>query len=448
MRWSPGLKNRVVPELASYVRLETRLFNTRRVESRLVSVHTLPNGLTVLTAPNARANGVTVEVFLPVGALTDPLEGSASVLEEWLWRGAGSRGSRALEDALDDLGVVRESEVGLEGLLLSFSALPGDLDVVLGTVADLVLRPRLEAREFAGAHAQALAAREALEDAPDSVLFTALSRAYWTSAHGRSPFGTFSDLARVTPRNARADWRRRAVPGGAVVAVSGALETEAFVRLIEGHFGAWNSGTPVPEPPLESRHGFVEHVQADVAQTQIALICPSPALCAPGYYESRFALEVLGTAQANRLFQAVREDRGLAYSVSASTTFLRDHSSLEVYAATTPERAEDTVGVLVAELERLSDGITGNEFARARVGLLTNLALFEEASSAHASAMVRDWRLLGRLRPAQEVRHAVESVTLEGVNAWLATRPYRVAGAVTLGVRAPQLDSPQITVLD
>jgi predicted Zn-dependent peptidase len=398
-----------------------------------VTAHELDNGLTVLCAPSAHSSGVTVEVFVPVGALTDPLEGSASVLEEWLWRGAGSRDSRSLEDALDDLGAVRESEVGLDGLQLSFSALGSDLSALLPMVADMVLRPRLDAAEFAGAHAQAVAAREALEDAPDSLLFTALSRAYWQGAHGRSPFGTLEDLKRVTARSARADWQTRAVPRGSVIAASGAVNAARFVELVREHFGAWTDRAAALEPAPEVRHGVVEHVEADTTQTQIGLIFESPVLDANGYYPSRFVLEILGAAQANRLFWAVREERGLAYSVSASTTFGRGYSTLEVYAATTPERAAETLAVLQAEIARLEAGVAREEFARARVALLTNLALFEEAPSGHASAMIRDWRLLGRTRPMDEVRRAVEAVTLEDVNAWLATRPYRNPGVVTLG---------------
>ena len=106
---------------------------------------------------------------------------------------------------------------------------------------------------------------------------------------------------------------------------------------------------------------------------------------------------------------------------------------MEVYAASTPERAQETFEVLGAEVQRLSEGISEAEFQRAQIGILTNLALFEESSSARASTLIRDRRLLGRVRPLDEVRAGIEAVTLKSVNAWLRANPFTEPGIVTLG---------------
>ena len=399
------------------------------------NTYMLENGLITLCAPNPRSAGVTIELFIPCGALTEPIPGCSSVLEEWLWRGAGMYDSRALEDALDDLGVQRESEVSVDGLLLSFACLPEDLSATLSIAADLVLRPRLETSDFKAVLMQATAALEGLQDAPDSLLFTALNEMYFVSPHGRSPFGTVNGLAKLTSRNVRADFKQRCTPHGSLIAASGQLEPDRFVALVEEFFGAWR-GLVIPEPAVQTRAGFYQHVQFDSAQTQIGLIYPVPALDAPGYYESRITLEVLSGSQSNRLFDAVREQRGLAYSVSASTGYGRGYGTLEVYAATAPARASETLEVLREELTRLAEGITAEEFTRAQIGILTSLALFEEAPSARAAAMIRDTRLLGRVRPLEEIRSAVQAVTIEEVNAWLHDHPLERPGVVTLGTAA------------
>jgi predicted Zn-dependent peptidase len=397
------------------------------------NTYTLENGLIALCAPAARSAGVTIEIFIPCGALTESLPCCSSVLEEWLWRGAGAYDSRALEDALDDLGVQRESEVSVDGLLLSFACLPDDLAASLSIAADLILRPHLETADFKPVLMQATSALEGLQDAPDSLLFTALSQAYFASPHGRSPFGTINGLSKLTSRNVRADFKRRCTPHGSLIAASGRLEPDRFAALIEQHFGAWR-GARVPEPAVQTRADFYQHVPFDAAQTQIGLIFPVPALDAVGYYESRIMLEALSGSQSNRLFDAVREQRGLAYSVSASAGYGRGYGTLEVYAATAPARASETLEVLRLELTKLAAGITSEEFARAQLGILTSLALFEEAPSARAAAMIRDTRLLGRVRPLEEIRDAVQSLTLEAVNAWLLARPLEKPGVVTLGV--------------
>jgi predicted Zn-dependent peptidase len=332
--------------------------------------------------------------------------------------------------------VRRESEVSSEGMLFSYSCLPEDVEAVLGIAADILLRPHLETAQFEACLTQAESALEGLEDAPDQQLFTLLNGEFFASPHGRSPFGTAEGLASLRPQSVRADWKKRFSPHGALIAASGNLEGTLFHAAVNQHFGAWH-GVAQVEPALEVRTGFYSHQVVGAAQTHIGLIYPSLRFVSPGYYESRFALEVLSGSQSNRLFNEVRERRGLAYSVSASTTFYKSAaeigSSLEVYAASTPDRAQETLDVLRGEVRQFAAGISQAEFQRARIGILTNLALFEESSSARAATLVRDWRLLGRIRSLEEIRAGVEAVTFESINAWLAANPFTHGGIVTLG---------------
>jgi predicted Zn-dependent peptidase len=404
----------------------------------LTQTLTLENGLTLLCAPQSHVAGVSLELFVPAGAITETVEGGSSVLEEWLWRGAGALGSRALEDALDDLGVRRESEVSAEGMLFSFACLPEDAGRVLGMMADIALHPRLEDAEFRPSVLQARSALEGLQDAPDESLFTLLTRAFFVSAHGRSPFGTLEGLRQLTPQSVRADHAARFTPRGSILAMSGNLEPERFFALAERAFSGWRGGR-LEVPEVEMRAPFYEHHRRMTAQTHVALMFDSVAFTVPGYYESRFVVETLSGTQSNRLFNEVRERRGLAYSVHANTTFYAGGSTLELYAGTTPERAQQTLEVLMAEMARLTRGITEAEFERARVGILTSLALFEESSSGRATSLIRDWRLLGRTRELEEVRAQVEAVTLEGVNAWLASEPWTDPGVMTLGRKKLEL---------
>jgi predicted Zn-dependent peptidase len=343
--------------------------------------------------------------------------------------------SRALEDALDDLGVRRESEVGTEGMQFSFACLPEDVERVLGLMADIALRPRLEDAEFEPSRAQAKSALEGLEDAPDEQLFTLLTRAFFRSAHGRSPFGSLEGLSRLTMELVRKDWARRFTPHGSVLAMSGNLEPEPFFTLAAAAFGSWR-GMNLESSPPTYRTGFYEHRQQRTAQTHVALMYPSVA------FESRLAVEVLSGTQSNRLFNEVREARGLAYSVYANTTFYAGGGTLEVYAGTTPERAQQTLEVLLSEMTRLERGITLEEFQLARIGILTSLALFDESSSARASTLIRDHRLIGRVRELEEVRERVEAVRLEDVNAWLESKPWSNPGVMTLGQKKLELPNP------
>jgi predicted Zn-dependent peptidase len=380
----------------------------------------LENGLFVLLEPAPSSKLVSVELHVPSGALTEPEShlGISSVLEEWLWRGAGGHDARALEDAWDALGAQRGSELTLEGMGFSAACLLDNLGAMLELLADVIMRPRLADDGFAPSLDLAKAALVSLEDAPDELLYQRLWRAAFKNEFGRTPYGSQKGFSSLNPTSVREYHARTFTPQDSVLAVSGALEWEALLEMIEAAFGAW-CGEELESPQPIWNAPFQKRESRDTAQTQIGGMMPITPFCAPGYYESRFACEVLGGGNANRLFNEIREVRGLVYGVHAGSTYMPGLATLEVFASCTPARATETLQVMREEMQRWTKGITQGEFERARVSLLTNLAMSEESTGARAASLLRDARLLGRAREVEEVRAGLEAVTLEGVNAWL-----------------------------
>ncbi len=382
----------------------------------------LENGLYVLFEPAPASKLVSVELHVPAGAMVEPESqlGITSVLEEWLWRGAGERDARALENAWDALGAQRGSEVTLEGTGFSAACLQGDTGAMLELLADVVLRPKLESDGFEASLDLAQAALTSLEDAPDELLYQRLWRTAFSNEFGRSPYGSNKGFSSIIPASVREYQGRTFTPQGSVLAVSGALEWAALLELVQRTFGAWRGEKlELPQPIWNAP--FQQREPRDTAQTQIGAVMPITPFCAPGYYESRFACEVLGGGNANRLFNEIREARGLVYGVLAGSTYMPDLATLEVFASCTPARANETLAVMREEMQRWTQGITKDEFERTRVSLLTNLAMSEESTGARAASLLRDARLLGRAREVEEVRSGLEQVTLAGVNAWLET---------------------------
>jgi predicted Zn-dependent peptidase len=402
---------------------------------------TLGNGLRLVAEPQPWQPGVSFELHIPAGAGTEPAEarGSTTVLEEWVYRGAGARDARELSDALDDLGVRRGGGAGVDGTTFGSAFLSGDLKAALAIYSDIILRPTLPEEEFGPVVDLARQDLEDLEDSPARKLFTLLRERYFTSPHGRSTLGTREGLDALTPAAVRADHARRFRPGGAVIGLAGGLDWEAVRALITDLFGEWEGAGP-KLGPAEWQSGFYEHSEADTAQEQIGMLYPDVAPGAQGWYESRLALNILsGGGFSSRLMQEVREKRGLAYSVSASSVVMASGSALSVYAGTAPDRAHETLEVLQAEVARLKDGVTTDELERARTGLLTQLVMSEESSGARARGLVRDSLLFGRPRDVSEVRAAVQAVTLTSLNEYLASRPYPRPGILTLGPRSLEM---------
>ena len=142
-----------------------------------------------------------------------------------------------------------------------------------------------------------------------------------------------------------------------------------------------------------------------------------------------------------RLFTEVREKRGLVYSVSASASSVRNCGFVLSYAGTQPERAQETLDVLIGELRRIAEGVSDEEVERARVGMLSGLVMQEESSRARAASIARDQWILGRVRPTDEIIEAINHVTPQSIAAYYEAMPPRDFTVVTLGPR--ELKMPQ-----
>ncbi len=394
----------------------------------------LDNGLTVLFESMPWLESASVSLLIPAGSVTDPtgLEGSASVLYDWTNRGAGGLDNRAFTEKLDALGAWRGGSSDREYSVVSASLLASALPRVLPLLADQVIRPELADAEFDGATELVRQELRSLTDRPSSRLFEALNNAYFESGHGRSSYGTEEGLAALTPSGVRQDFEHRYSPDGAVLAVAGGCDWDELLGLVDASFADWRGNRfQAPEVRLASPHAT--HVIADTSQQHIGLNFEAAGVDDADWYLQSLAVGVLSGGMGARLFTEVREKRGLAYSVGAAVRAIRGAGFITAYAGTTPERASETLSVLRDEFVRLSEGVREDELERARMGSLSNLVMHSESSSSRSKALAGDQYLRGVPRTVAEIQAAIEAVTLEQVNSWLAQRPLPEPFVVTLG---------------
>lgn len=401
------------------------------------SIHTfnLPNGLTMVVEPMPHLRSAAWTLLIDAGSATDPdgQSGSMQLLNGMLYRGAGERDARALSNALDDLGVQRGGGVSTETTTLSGALLADDLPAALAIYADIAQRPQLPADEIDAERALALQAIQSLNDNPSQKLFVELSKIYFPGPFGRSTLGEPDELQRIDYAALKADHAARFRPQGAVLAVAGGVDPAQVRATVEQYFGNWQgSPPPMPQPQVRTEPLY-QHVQQDTNQTQIAVAYGGYALEDPHYYHDRLALNVLSGGMGARLFTEVREKRGLVYSVFAAPRTYKGLGLTMAYAGTQPERAQETTEVLLNELRRISEGVTQAELTRARTGLLASLVMQGESSGARARAMASDMYLIRRARTLEEIRAAVDAITLDELNSFLANTPPPAFTVLTLG---------------
>ena len=402
--------------------------------------HTFPNGLTLLAErmPGVQSAGMTF--LVPAGSATDPVDrsGAATVLSDLVLRGAGNRDSRQLTDHLDSLGLQRSSSVGVHHTRFGCAALSARVMQGLGVYADIVRRPHLPEPGFYAARDLALQALAGLDDEPRQKLLIKLREWHLPSPYGRSSMGQKDHLEKLTIDLCKSDHGRRYHADGAILAVAGNIDFSALRDEVAKHFGDWNgqadAKVEVLPPPGNFHH---EHQQSE--QTHIGIAWPSIPETDAAYYTLRLALEVLSGGMSGRLFTEVREKRGLCYSVWAGYTSLKGQGSVLGYAGTSNERAQATLDCFISELHRLSEGVTQPELERAKTGLKASTIMQGESSSARVGAIAHDYFIRGRIRTLEEIKAAIDGVTVDHVNAYLKKHKAGPFTIVTVGPKELKL---------
>jgi len=407
--------------------------------------HTFPNGLVLLAERMAGVQSAGMNLLVPAGAATDPLHGSgsANVLSDLIFRGAGDRDSRALTDHLDSLGLQRSSTVGVHHTRLACRGLGERVLEGLAAYADIVRRPQLPRAGFEAARDLAIQAVEGIEDDPRQKLFIKLHEWHLPPPYGRPSIGQIDHLRRITLDMARCDFAQRYHAAEAILAVAGNIEWERLKDEVERHFGDWQRGEDQPIE-LQSPPGRFFHQPQQSEQTHIGIAWTTVPETHPDYYVMRLAIEMLSGGMSGRLFTEIREKRGLVYHVSAGYSSLKNYGGVFGYAGTSNDRAQETLDAFLGELDRFTRGVTAEELERAKVGLKSAMIMQGESTAARAAAIAHDWFMRGRIRTLDEIKAAIDSITLERVNAWLAANPPGPFTIVTVGPKElkPGINGP------
>lgn len=417
--------NRIVPEVAV-------------PDAASIAQHEYPNGLVLVAESMPGVQSAAFTLLLPAGAAYEPAGqgGAASMLSEWITRGAGERDSRELLSALDNLGVSHGESAQTLHTSLAAATLGRNLVPALELFADIVLRPHLEDDEIEPIRALALQNLRSLEDDPGTKVIYELRRRHFPDPWGRPAPGTPEGVSGLTADNLRAFHQLAYRPNGAILGVAGAIDWPVLRDAVGRLFGGWE---PRPEPAVQERPTgpLRDHILRETQQIQIALAYPSATVASPDYYRARAAAAILGGYSSARLFTEVREKRGLCYSVYASYESQRDRAAILCYAGTSADRAQQTLDVTLAEVERLGrSGVELEELETMRAGLKSSLIMAQESSMSRSGSLASDWFHLGRVRSLGEISDALDALTPESVSAYAASQAANDLTILTLGPNA------------
>ena len=395
---------------------------------------TLDNGITLLGEELPDVESVAIAFHAPAGAVHDGpgRSGLATLSGEMCLRGAGERSGRQLVEALEAAGVQWSQAVSSSHASFSGAMVARQLPAALPVYADIVRRPRLPEDQLEAARQMVLQNLAGIEDDPGHRVMTALRQMHFPAPWGAPSEGLTADVERLGSAEIRDFVAAHVRPAGMIVAIAGRIDWGDFVGRIEDLFRDWRSGGP-EVVATGSRGPRLRHVPHESQQTHVALSWSAPPYRSDESYEATAALAILGGGSSSRLFTEVRERRGLCYSVSSGYQTHRDFAMALGYAGTTAARAQETLDVMLAEIDGLPGTITADEVERVKARAKSGLVMQQESSAARAGAIARQWYHLGHVRTLAEELARYDRLTVDSIEAWLAAGPPRDLSVISLG---------------
>ena len=403
----------------------------------------LPGGVRVLSEHVPGIRSVSVGLWVPVGSRdeTDGHFGSTHFLEHLLFKGTRTRSATQIAEAFDAVGGEANAATGKEHTCYYARVLDTDLPMAIDVLTDMLTSSRIDAGELETERGVILEELAMNDDDPGDVAHEAFSAAVLAhSALGR-PIGGTPETIRAVPRDAvwehyRAHYR----PETLVVTAAGGVDHDALCALVaEGlQRGGWDAD---PERAPRARRSTVLEPQTLAAGTEKVIARPVEqtnvivgAVGLGALDDRRFALTVLNTllggGMSSRLFQEIREKRGLAYTTYAFGSPHAETGTFGLYAGCAPAKAAEVESLLVRELDRLADGGVTEDELRRGIGQLTGgMVLGLEDTGARMSRLGRAEVTLGELYSIDESLDALRSVTAAQVQELaqtLASRPRHV----------------------
>lgn len=394
----------------------------------------LSNGMVILGEPMDDVASAAFTFMLPCGASVLPTgcSGSANVIIDWLFRGAGKMSSRELIDALDSLGIHRSTSINSGHISFGAALEASNLLEAIKLYADIILKPALDNEQFELSRQLAMQELASLDDDPRQKVMLTLYDHFYPKPLGTSTLGNEDDLKSLTAKQTKNIIEENFTLSQTIFAVAGKYNFESVCGEIEKLFANTISG-PEKEIHIGKKGKSHFHEHHDGAQVHIGLMTETTAINSKDYYDLRIAVSVLSGGMSSRLFTEVREKRGLCYAVGAKYNTLKSHAGISCYTGTTPDKAQQTTDVIISEFDRLSEGITEDELQRAKIGLESSLVMQSESSIARASGIAGDYYLLGRVRPIEEIKTKLEQISVRSVLTALERNPFSNYTVVTVG---------------
>ena len=399
----------------------------------------LPNGVRIALDPMPGLATAALGVWQRVGARWEPADvnGIAHLFEHMAFKGAGPRNARQFAEAIENAGGVMNAGTGYERTAYYARVVAEQAPFALDLIADILFAPHWNAAELEKEKGVVAQERGEAFDVPDDRVFELHQAAVYAGQPlGRPVLGEDATLANVNVDALRAFHDAHMAPQRIVISIAGAFDRTAFLDTAERRFGGLAQRAAQERAPALARANMVSETRK-LEQTHLVFSWPAPAAGADELFAARLLSEIFGGGMSSRLFQEVREARGLVYAIDSFLDTFEDDGRLTVYAGCSAKHARTVAEIVRDQLALLAaKGPTQAELDRAKAVARAQMLMGLEAPSARAEARVGQVLVRDRLVSFHEIRARLESVGAEEIQALAAKALAGPAAAAAIGPKA------------
>jgi predicted Zn-dependent peptidase len=380
----------------------------------------LPSGMIVLTERMEHLRSISLGVWVKTGSRDETAEinGISHFVEHMVFKGTKNRTAQGIAREMDSLGGNLDAFTGKETVCFNIKVLDEHLDPALDVLSDLVLNPIFTGEDIQREQGVIVEEIKMDEDNPDYLVHETFMQNFWKDhALGRPILGTKATVRSFDQARLFDFYGGRFCGGNMVLSAAGNLQHEQLLDMVTRRFEPLPAGLPAMEAAMpQARSRIVLKQKKSLEQVQLVIGVPAPKIADAQRYTCFLLNTVLGGGMSSRLFQKVREERGMAYSIFSEINSFRDTGTLCVYAGTSNSNAAQVIQLTIEEFRRLkTEPLAAEELRRAKDQVKGNILLGLESSSSRMSNLARQEMYFDHFFGTQEIIENVERVTVEDV---------------------------------
>ncbi len=401
-----------------------------------IQVTRLPSGLTVVTETMERVETVSIGAYVATGTRNETKgeNGASHFLEHMAFKGTERRSAAGIAEEIENVGGQINAYTAREQTAYYVKLLKEDLALGADIIGDILTHSTFEPEELERERGVILQEIGQANDTPDDIIFDHFQEtAFPDQPMGRPTLGSEAGIRGMKREALTGYMRRHYAAGNVVVAAAGNLRHDTVVDLARQHFA--DLPTTMPTPFVVGKYAGGEFREArELDQVHIVLGFPSVAYADPDYYPALLLSTLLGGGMSSRLFQEIREKRGLVYSIYSFSAPFLDGGLFGIYAGTGEKEAAELVPVTLEELRNVQRQVSEAELARARAQVKAGLLMSLESTGSRCEQVARQMQVFGRIVPTEETVAKLNAVGVDDI-CRAAARIFR--GRPTLAAMGP-----------